>query len=168
MRPQPEPRICEQCGEPFGKKYKDSYPRFQRRRFCGKRCAGLGRGQRKPDEEFTSRYRRVMTPDGREMLEHRYVMEQIIGRPVADDEQVHHINHNGLDNRPANLELVTVPEHGLRHRVYPSTKPCAVCGETYAPHPDRRGSSQTCGKECASALKSQRMAEFHARRAAAT
>jgi hypothetical protein len=51
------------------------------------------------------------------IAEHRYVMEQKIGRYLKNDEQVHHINLNKHDNRIENLQLMSKEEHDLHHRI---------------------------------------------------
>lgn len=49
------------------------------------------------------------------VVEHRYLMERLIGRPLERSEHVHHRNHDRSDNRLSNLELLTAAEHGKRH-----------------------------------------------------
>lgn len=48
-------------------------------------------------------------------FEHRYVMEQILGRKLKRSECVHHINHIRTDNRPENLEILSRSEHTIKY-----------------------------------------------------
>jgi hypothetical protein len=93
------PELCERLNR--------SYPSV------AARCSILGVSKRKLPKQASR-----MSPHGytliecsergaysKKRLEHRVVMEGIIGRPLTDKEEVHHINHVRTDNRVENLYL---------------------------------------------------------------
>lgn len=47
--------------------------------------------------------------------EHRTVAEEMLGRPLAAGEIVHHKDGDRYNNAPSNLEVMTQREHALRH-----------------------------------------------------
>ena len=49
-------------------------------------------------------------------LEHRLVMEKMLGRYLNDNELVHHIDGNRENNDISNLQLVTAGEHKRTYR----------------------------------------------------
>jgi hypothetical protein len=58
-----------------------------------------------------------MTTQKTYVLEHRLVVARMIGRPLRDDELVHHVNGDKTDNRPANLRLVSRQGHPAENKI---------------------------------------------------
>lgn len=48
-------------------------------------------------------------------LLHQLIGEFVAGRPLRDNEVVHHKDHNKLNNHPDNLQIMTNTEHGRIH-----------------------------------------------------
>lgn len=123
---------CQTCGTdiPVERRKNGTLDKRSHRRFCSPKCKGQFRREhyqkRNPDAQPTRRvgrwgYIRLWVPgkDGKppyETLEHRYVMEQMIGRPLLPEETVHHKNGDRTFNEPANLELFS-SRHGPGQRV---------------------------------------------------
>jgi len=78
------------------------------KKFCSRKCYTLAAAT------GNLPYIRIRI-NGKRVLEHRYIMEQFIGRQLKSNEHVHHINHNKSDNRIENLQIMNPSEHVKLH-----------------------------------------------------
>lgn len=85
---------------------------------------------RRPPQRVNG-YVRVWCPDHPKahrgyVYEHVLVAERLLGRPLRDDEEVHHVNGRRDDNKDENLEVRAKVEHrrlaGLTMRVISKAK----------------------------------------------
>ena len=100
---------------------------------------------------------RLIWHEGKKQRAHRVIMEKHIGRKLTNEEEVHHINKNPLDNRIENLQLLTRTEHIELHKkekqLYSDSKICVECGNTYIPNRRKRLRQKCCSKICAQKIR---------------
>jgi len=100
---------------------------------------------------------RLINRGGKKVRAHRWIMEQHLGRGLLPHEEVHHLNHNPLDNRVENLAVMTRDEHIALHakekQQFPDTKSCVVCGRAFVVNPRKRKRNKTCSQGCAQSMR---------------
>lgn len=122
---------------------------FHRTKYCTARCGNLaaiadGRKNYKGQSNvhwkggrrevrgyvlvYAPEHPAAMARNKRYVMEHRLVMESVIGRHLERHEQVHHKNGIRDDNRPENLELWSLRPQPPGQRAHEQqTKHCPTC-----------------------------------------
>lgn len=120
---------CIQCGKPMPIQRRPGGTVNRQKRLCSTACRSAFRradwqakhADAEPTRHVKRGYVRLIIPGtnggaARDVLEHRYVMERHLGRSLAPEETVHHINGDRQHNTIDNLELFS-SRHGPGQRV---------------------------------------------------
>ena len=122
---------CLVCGERYYKSTFQSKKDWGSSKFCSRTCywttvsanikkrggypnpnKGKGKGWL---HKATGYIVTVHPQTGKKILQHRYIMECYIGRPLKKHEIVHHKNEKKTDNRIENLQLLSDVDHRKIH-----------------------------------------------------
>lgn len=157
-------RNCPQCDKLF-------IPKRSKGIFCSKQCscaknslAGAAvvkaKALYKPKVRKDGYVRIYDKETNTWVYEHRYVMEQHLGRKLTRKEVVHHINENPSDNRIENLALcASLSDHVKTHHSHwgkGTPKPhlrrpnilCVICGSEFKAHKRDGREVLTCSIAC--------------------
>ena len=122
---------CENCNKEFNRKRKTGGRIYREQKYCSHECKVEAQKKHAQHRFEAGLYKKHIKRNGyvwivvpmlsrnggtRSIMEHRYVMQQHLGRTLYDHETVHHVNGNRQDNRLENLELFS-SRHGPGQRV---------------------------------------------------
>lgn len=94
---------CDQCGKEFTLRLHAG----QVRRFCSRTC----RANFERKGYIHRGYIVTRNGTGKQVFQHRLIAEEMLGRPLLETEDVHHINGITTDNRPQNLQVLSRSDH---------------------------------------------------------
>lgn len=111
---------CKRCSKTVEARPSD------KRKYCSQKCHYADRPSGKDHFNWNGGKSKHnlgyvnITLSKKRILEHRLVIENLLGRRLLSEEIVHHKNGNKTDNRSENLEIVTRAIHAsLHHRGVP-------------------------------------------------
>jgi hypothetical protein len=84
------------------------------RKHCSMKCYNMVRVNHFPKYEYPQKEHKnykIKKINGKQVLKHRWIMENHLGRKLNRGEVVHHINGDPHDNRIENLMLTTQSQH---------------------------------------------------------
>ena len=104
-----EDKPCEICGKVFR-------PVDSKKRTCSRSCGYkirilIPHNKNVSNGWVDSKGYRQIKINGKNIREHRYIMERHLNRKLNIDEDVHHINECKTDNRIENLQLISHSNH---------------------------------------------------------
>lgn len=112
---------CTVCDKPFERQLCQA--KLNTTAFCSRACKGVVKRQEllgvgapwyKGGGMTNTGYWQISV-DSKRYLDHRYKMQEHLGRPLTSTEAVHHIDGNKLNNDISNLQVMTYREHQLLH-----------------------------------------------------
>lgn len=127
-------KVCEHCG----KEFEINNLSESDHRFCSKSCA-----KQSTRDTSKNNYASLYKPNepgakvNGSIMEHRYVMQQHLGRPLYPTEVVHHNNQLRYDNRIENLTLFDSNNSHTMYHNYDKSEIKQTINENGAVHCDR-------------------------------
>lgn len=151
---------CAYCGN----KKTTRSDNVKKKNYCNASCSQKDR-LRKPEDHpswkggrrvTSNGYIEIYMPDhprarGRYVFEHIVVLEKKIGRPLREEEEVHHKNRIKTDNRPENLQPINSGDHTRLHapeRRRGKMLRCVVCNQEFYRKPSHVERSKCCSRKC--------------------
>lgn len=139
---------CHNCKISFSKIF--SEVKRSKRNFCSLKCyyeknTHTSHSGYKGGSISESGYK-VIYVDKVKIFEHRHVVECHLGRKLTEDEIIHHINEDKLDNRIENLLVTSRLKHGNFHLLKKWARNydyCVCCGSNERKH-DYKGYCSRC------------------------